>query len=128
MIRTSKSIKIAVEAFHAALHTISETQDSNSIKFKVEGSASRFYQEIYLINVFLIIKCILITTITISVFNGVIQLCIMHLPNAFRSFLKLSTNTHIAAHKCKRFIKVKGALKSYLTDLITVGIIVIFIT
>ncbi|KAF7379922.1 hypothetical protein HZH68_016870 [Vespula germanica] len=91
--KTSKSIKIAVEAFHAALQTVSETQDENATKFKVEGSA---------------------------IFNGVIQLCIMHLPNAFRRFLKLGTNAHFAAHKCKRFIKVKGSLKLYLTDLITI--------
>ncbi|XP_035724574.1 nucleolar complex protein 2 homolog [Vespa mandarinia] len=91
--KTSKSIKIAVEAFHAALKTISETQEENFIKFKVEGSA---------------------------IFNGVIQLCILHLPNAFRNFLKLDTNTHFAAHKCKRFIKVKNSLKLYLTDLLTI--------
>lgn len=73
-------------------------------------------------------KCTIIITTIISVFNGVIQLCILHLPNAFRRFLKLGTNTHFVAHKCKRFIKVKGSLKSYLTDLITVGIVLIFIT
>lgn len=128
MVRTSKSIKIAVEAFHAALQTVSETQDENATKFKVEGSASRFYQVIHLINASVIRKCIIIITIVISVFNGVIQLCIMHLPNAFRRFLKLGTNAQFAAHKCKRFIKVKGSLKLYLTDLITVSIVLIFIT
>ncbi|KAK2580287.1 hypothetical protein KPH14_012532 [Odynerus spinipes] len=91
--KSSRFIKIAVEAFHAALQTVTETKDENDMRFKVEGSA---------------------------VFNGVIQLCILYLPDAFKRFLKLGTSTHFEAHKCKRFIKVKGTLKSYLIDLITI--------
>lgn len=59
---------------------------------------------------------------TFLVFNGVVQLCIMHLPDAFKRFLKLDTESHVEAHKSKRFIKVRNILKSYLADLIKVCI------
>lgn len=91
--KSFRSIKIIVEAFHAALQTVSETQDEDVSRFKVDGSA---------------------------VFNGVIQLCILYLPDAFKRFLKLDTNKQFEAHKSKRFSKVKGSLKSYLTDLIMI--------
>jgi nucleolar complex protein 2 len=54
-IHTDKSlvtIKCAVGAFHSALQTVAEADDATTLQYKVEGSA---------------------------VFNGVIQLCIMHL-------------------------------------------------
>lgn len=91
--KSSTSIKTAIEVFHAALQTVSETQHENPSLYKVEGSA---------------------------VFNGVIQLCILYLPDAFKHFLKLGTSTHFEVHKCKKFVKVKRALKSYLTDLIMI--------
>lgn len=92
-IQTDKSIvsiKRAVEAFHAALNNVAASSDTNT-QYKVEGSA---------------------------IFNGVVQLCIMHLPDAFKRFLKLDPKTQ-EAHKCKRFVKVRKILKSYLSDLIT---------
>lgn len=46
----------------------------------------------------------------------------MHLPNAFKCFLQLDSKYHIMAHKSKRFVKVRGILKLYLTDLIKVSI------
>ncbi|XP_066594371.1 nucleolar complex protein 2 [Prorops nasuta] len=91
--KSSASIKKTVEAFHAALQTISDSDKKNKSHLKVEGGA---------------------------VFNGVIQLCILYLPAAFRRFLKVGTATHFDAHKSKRFKKVKVVLKSYLTDLIKV--------
>ncbi|KAM0728652.1 Nucleolar complex protein 2 [Formica fusca] len=92
-IQTDKSIvsiKRAVDAFHAALNSVAVSSDTNT-QYKVEGSA---------------------------IFNGVMQLCIMHLPDAFKCFLKLDSKTQ-EAHKSKRFRKIRGILKLYLSDLIT---------
>lgn len=49
------------------------------------------------------------------------QLCIMHLPDAFKRYLKLDPKSQ-EAHKSKRFRKIRGILKLYLSDLITVCI------
>lgn len=57
------------------------------------------------------------------VFNEVVQLCILYLPDAFKRYLKLSSETQPQIHKLKRFGKVKHILKSYLTDLIKVNTI-----
>lgn len=54
------------------------------------------------------------------------QLCILYLPDAFKRFLKLDPKSQ-EAHKSKRFGKIRGILKSYLSDLITVCIIKFFI-
>ncbi|CAL1684552.1 unnamed protein product [Lasius platythorax] len=92
-IQTDKSIvsiKRAVEAFHAALDSVAESSDTDT-RYKVEGNA---------------------------IFNGVMQLCVMHLPDAFKRFLKLDPKSQ-EAHKSKRFGKVRGILKLYLSDLIT---------
>ncbi|XP_070160038.1 nucleolar complex protein 2 [Polyergus mexicanus] len=92
-IQTDKSIisiKRAVDAFHAALNSVAVSSDTNT-RYEVEGSA---------------------------IFNGVMQLCIMHVPDAFKRFLKLDSKTQ-EAHKSKRFRKIRGILKLYLSDLIT---------
>lgn len=91
--KSLKTIKCAVGAFHAALQTVAESADPESLQYKVEGGA---------------------------VFNGVVQLCILYLPNAFKRYLKLSSETQFQAHKVKRFGKVKSILKSYLLDLIKI--------
>ncbi|XP_076763302.1 nucleolar complex protein 2 [Xylocopa sonorina] len=91
--KTLKTIKCAVEAFHAALQRVAESPDAESLLFKVEGSA---------------------------VFNGVVQLCILYLPDAFKRYLKLGPDIQFQVHKAKRFVKVKGILKSYLTNLIKI--------
>ncbi|XP_067208098.1 nucleolar complex protein 2 isoform X2 [Linepithema humile] len=95
-IQTDKStatIKHAVEAFRAALNSVAVSSDTatryKATRYKVEGSA---------------------------VFNGVVQLCITHLSDAFKRFLKLDPESH-EAHKSKRFGKIRGTLKLYLTDL-----------
>ncbi|XP_011865771.1 PREDICTED: nucleolar complex protein 2 homolog [Vollenhovia emeryi] len=91
-IQTDKSIvtiKCAVEAFHAALDSVTELADTTT-EYKVEGSAA---------------------------FNGVMQLCIMYLPDAFKRFLKLDPESQ-EAHKSKRFGKIRSILKLYLSDLI----------
>ncbi|XP_017767611.1 PREDICTED: nucleolar complex protein 2 homolog [Eufriesea mexicana] len=91
--KSLKTIKCAVEAFHAALQTVAESADSDSLQYKVEGGV---------------------------VFNGVFQLCILYLPDAFKRYLKLSSESQIQIHKVKRFAKVKTILKSYLTNLIKI--------
>ncbi|XP_043267395.1 nucleolar complex protein 2 homolog [Venturia canescens] len=90
---SSRTIKCAVEAFHAALLTVADPDGPKSLRYRVEGS---------------------------SVFNGVVQLCIMQLPEAFKRFLKLGPENRFEAYKSKRFVKVKGVLKAYLTDLIKI--------
>ncbi|XP_076628570.1 nucleolar complex protein 2 [Colletes latitarsis] len=91
--RSLKTVKRAIEAFHAALQTVAESSDKDSLRYKVEGGV---------------------------VFNGVVQLCILYLPDALKRFLKLGSDTQFQAHKCKKFGKVKGILKSYLSDLIKI--------
>lgn len=49
------------------------------------------------------------------------QLCILHLPDAFKRFLKLDPKSQEAC-KSKRFGKIRGILKLYLSDLLTVRI------
>lgn len=45
----------------------------------------------------------------------------MLLPQAFRRFLNIGDDvSNFEAHKTKRFPKIKGVLKSYLTDLVAV--------
>ncbi|XP_063979330.1 nucleolar complex protein 2 homolog [Diachasmimorpha longicaudata] len=91
--KSAKTIKNITEAFHAALLTVADPEASKNIRYKVEGSA---------------------------VFNGVVQLCIIHLPTAFRNFLKISSKSKFEAHKSKRFYKIKGTLKAYLSDLLRI--------
>lgn len=40
--RSLKTIKCAVEAFHAALETVAESDDPESLQYKVEGGASSY--------------------------------------------------------------------------------------
>ncbi|KAF5289731.1 hypothetical protein FQA39_LY03648, partial [Lamprigera yunnana] len=89
---TSKdTITCAIHAFHAALLRVSNVEDEVSI-YKVDGS---------------------------SVFNGVIQLCVLELDPAVRRFLNLKSNK-IAPHKCKKFVKIKGLLHMYFKDLLKI--------
>lgn len=95
-IQTDKSIntiKCAVEAFHAALNSIavyySRSSDTTT-RYKVEGNAT---------------------------FNGVVDLCVTHLPDAFKRVLNLDPESQ-KAHKSKKFEKIQEILKLYLLDLI----------
>nr|CAI5851950.1 unnamed protein product [Callosobruchus analis] len=89
--KKNRSIIIATQAFHAALKTVSTEEDDVPSYYKVEGSA---------------------------VFNGVIQLCVLELGPAVRRFLGLKKGSKQPPHKCKRFVKIKNALKSYFGDLL----------
>lgn len=92
--RSNETIGNVVKAFRAALLNVSssEEQDPNA-HYKVKGSA---------------------------VFNAVVQLCVLDLGPAIRKFLGMRSGSRIPPHKCKRFVKLKSILKSYLSDLLKV--------
>lgn len=52
-----------------------------------------------------------------AAFNGVIQLCVLHLQPAIRRFLGLNQTTSAKPHKCKKWNKVKSSLRGYLVDI-----------
>ncbi|XP_014238035.1 nucleolar complex protein 2 homolog [Trichogramma pretiosum] len=105
--RSTQIIKTVVEVFHATLESVetvkvhtkkeilggasTDTDNNKVAKYKVEGAA---------------------------IFNGVIQLCMTQLPGAFNRFLNLNDENKYKCHKAKRFPKIKGTLKSYLSNLI----------
>ncbi|EFA07851.1 nucleolar complex protein 2 [Tribolium castaneum] len=88
--KSNKTITTVMQAFHAALLRVSSEEGQEQSNFKVEGPA---------------------------VFNGVIQLCVLHLGPALRRFLGLSDGSKQPPHKCKRFVKVRRVLKDYFMDL-----------
>ncbi|KAK4874875.1 hypothetical protein RN001_014235 [Aquatica leii] len=88
---TKNTIADVIQAFHAALLRVSNEEDEESL-YKVDGS---------------------------SVFNGVIQLCVLELSPAIRRFLGLKSSK-LSPHKCKKFVKVKGLLQMYFTDLLKI--------
>ncbi|KYQ51750.1 Nucleolar complex protein 2 like protein [Trachymyrmex zeteki] len=95
-IQTDKSIntiKCVIEAFHAALNNVTVSSDTIT-QYKIEGSAT---------------------------FNGVVQLCITHLPDTFKRFLKLDAESQ-KAYKSRKFEEIQKILKLYLSDLIKVCI------
>ncbi|XP_060521938.1 nucleolar complex protein 2 homolog [Cylas formicarius] len=91
--RSNKTIVEVTQAFHAALLRVSniDMPDDESVRFKVEGS---------------------------SIFNAVVQLCVMELGPAIRRYLGLQSGSKLLPHKCKKFNKVKGILKLYFSDLL----------
>ncbi|KAK0078279.1 hypothetical protein PV325_002733, partial [Microctonus aethiopoides] len=91
--RTVKTIRSVVDAFHAALITISDPDATKNLPYKVDGGL---------------------------IFNGVVQLCLLNLPTAFKQFLNIETLVGSEIHKSKRFPKLKGVLKSYLADLLKI--------
>lgn len=92
--KTNKTIGCLINAFHAAIVRVSteENVTDGSTQYKVDGS---------------------------SVFNAVIQVCVLELGPAIRRFLGYSsTSSHLQPHKCKRFPKLKTLLKCYFQDLL----------
>lgn len=84
------TIRSVIKAFNSALISISGDMKLQG-EYIVEGSA---------------------------IFNGIIQLCVLHLEKAIRKYLKLSGKSNFREiQKCKRFNKVKNGLRSYLMDL-----------
>lgn len=84
------TIKLTIQAFNSALITVSNEGESSDNNLRVEGS---------------------------SVFNGVIQLCVLHLQTAINRYLGLSANTKQAPHKKKKWKKVQASIRNYFLDL-----------
>ncbi|XP_053961794.1 nucleolar complex protein 2 homolog [Anastrepha ludens] len=85
-------VRKVIQAFNSALASItSEEKNTEPTAFKVVGSAS---------------------------FNGVVQLCVLHLQPAILRILGLSTRSVTPLHKTKKWVKVRGCLRYYLTDLV----------
>lgn len=85
-----ETIRNVIKAFNSALISISGDPNMHG-EYIVEGSA---------------------------IFNGIIQLCVLHLEKAIRKYLKLAGKSNLKEiQKCKRFNKVKNVLRSYLMDL-----------
>ncbi|XP_061402569.1 nucleolar complex protein 2 homolog [Musca vetustissima] len=84
-------VRKVTQAFSSALASITPDADQVPLPFKVVGSAA---------------------------FNGVIQLCVLHLQPAILRFLGVKEKSNIPLHKTKKWNKVRGCLRYYLTDLI----------
>ncbi|XP_068085112.1 nucleolar complex protein 2 isoform X3 [Anabrus simplex] len=90
--KSVQTIKCVVKAFHAALLRVSGDEDErDAAVYKVDGS---------------------------SVFNAIIQLCVLELQPALKRFLKLPASGNIQPFKCKRWPKVKSIIKFYLKNLL----------
>lgn len=85
----AETIKNVILAVNSALMSVSGENMSGAV-FKVEGTA---------------------------VFNGILQLCVLHLHPAVLRFLGLTNRTSIKPHKCKKWKKVRTSLRDYFTDL-----------
>ncbi|KMY91293.1 nucleolar complex protein 2 homolog [Drosophila simulans] len=90
-------VRKVIQAFNSALASISADgadggeNQPNAAAFKVVGAAA---------------------------FNGVIQLCVIHLQPAIIRLLGVRPNSSLPLHKHKKWVKVRGCLRYYLTDLI----------
>lgn len=84
-------IRKVIQAFSSALASISgDPQAANLTAFKVEGAA---------------------------IFNGVVQLCVLHLQPAVMRVLGISPGSKTPIHKTKKWTKVRACLRYYFTDL-----------
>lgn len=84
-----ETIKNVISALNSTLLTLVGESDSSAKVYQVAGA---------------------------SVFNGVIQLCVLNLEPAIRRFLGLHQKTSLQPHKCKKWNKIKSSLRSYFTD------------
>uniref|UniRef100_T1P9I6 Uncharacterized protein n=1 Tax=Musca domestica TaxID=7370 RepID=T1P9I6_MUSDO len=84
-------VRKVTQAFSSALASITPDAEQVELPFKVVGSAA---------------------------FNGVIQLCVLHLQPAILRFLGIKEKSNVPLHKNKKWNKVRGCLRYYLTDLI----------
>ncbi len=86
---SAETIRRVVKAFNSALLSLSGDPNQRG-EYKVEGSA---------------------------IFNGIIQLCVLHLEKGTCTMLGLKKSNLKDIQKCKKFSKVKNALRMYLVDL-----------
>ncbi|KAF9804095.1 hypothetical protein SFRURICE_020523, partial [Spodoptera frugiperda] len=84
------TITTVIKAFNAAMLRATSEDGASAGEYKVEGS---------------------------SVFNAVIQMCVLYLPGAIRKYLGMEQSGK-DPQKCKHFIKIKTHLISYLSDLL----------
>ncbi|CAD6998465.1 nucleolar complex protein 2 homolog [Ceratitis capitata] len=85
-------LRKVIQAFSSALASISSNEGNTApTVFKVVGSAT---------------------------FNGVVQLCVLHLQPAILRILGLSPHSTTPLHKTKKWTRIRGCLRYYLTDLI----------
>ncbi|XP_039952541.1 nucleolar complex protein 2 homolog [Bactrocera tryoni] len=85
-------VRKVIQAFSSALASISaDERNITPTQYKVVGSA---------------------------IFNGVVQLCVLHIQPAILRILGLSDRSTAPLHKTKKWAKVRGCLRYYLTDLI----------
>lgn len=85
-----KSLATVIKVFNAAMLRVTSEDGTSDGEFKVEGS---------------------------SVFNAVIQMCVLYLPSAIKKYLGMEQSGK-DPQKCKHFIKIKGPLLAYLKDLL----------
>lgn len=83
-------IKNVVLALNSTLLSLAGETDASAKAYQVEGAAA---------------------------FNGVIQLCVLHLQSAIRRFLGLHEHTALQPHKCKKWNKIRTTLRGYIVDM-----------
>lgn len=83
-------IKNVVLALNSTLLTLAGENDASVKAYQVGGAAA---------------------------FNGVVQLCVLHLEPAIRRYLGLHQKTALQPHKCKKWNKIKSSLRGYFTDI-----------
>ncbi|XP_013182876.2 nucleolar complex protein 2 homolog isoform X2 [Amyelois transitella] len=84
------TLTTVIKAFNAAMMRATSEDGTSEGEYKVEGS---------------------------SIFNAVIQMCVLYLPNAIKKYLGTEQSGK-DPKSCKHFVKVKGPLSAYLTDLL----------
>ncbi|KAI8428062.1 hypothetical protein MSG28_002348 [Choristoneura fumiferana] len=94
-LQSEKKIKITtlssvIKAFNAAMLRATSSDGTSKGEYKVEGS---------------------------SVFNAVIQMCVLYLPGAIKKYLGMEQSGK-DPQKCKHFVKIKASLVAYLNDLL----------
>ena len=87
--RTHKTLQEIVDAFHAALASISPNIDKSNNKYSVKGS---------------------------SVFNAILQLCMFHIQPAIRKLLKIPASGRVELGKCKKWVKIRNTVKFYVAN------------
>ncbi|XP_026757065.2 nucleolar complex protein 2 homolog [Galleria mellonella] len=84
------TLTTVIKAFNAAMLRATSEDGTSQGEFKVEGS---------------------------SIFNAVIQMCVLYLPTALKKYLGIEQSGK-DPRNCKHFIKIKGPLVAYLNDLL----------
>lgn len=95
----------------------------NCIKFELDAlKIKKQSVKLFNANILYVHGCTRIILINLffsgsSVFNAVIQMCVLYLPSAIKKYLGMEQSGK-DPQKCKHFIKIKGPLLAYLKDLL----------